>query len=90
MRVAVVTAIAFALTSSCIGAIIFMMTGMHVIGLPHWTIGYVLWPAWLGLSVGGIVIAPLGAKISHQISPQKLKIIFAIFLLFVSAHMLWV
>lgn len=90
IRSAVTASVAFAATSSVIGAITYILTGMHAAGLPQWTIGYVLWPAWLGLSIGGVVMAPIGAKISHHISEHHLKIYFAIFLVAISIHMLWI
>lgn len=89
MRVAVIVSIAIAMTVSVLGTITFMITGLHVTGLPHWSTGYIYWPAFIGLALGGIFIAPIGAKISHLISARKLKIAFAIFLVFVSAKMLW-
>lgn len=89
MHVAVVVSIAIAMTVSIVGAVTFMLTGMHAVGLPSWSTGYVYWPAWIGLSVGGIFIAPLGARLSHRMSAEKLKLYFAIFLFFVAAKMLW-
>ena len=89
MHVAVVVSVAIAMTVSVLGTATFMLTGMHAVGAPRWSIGYVYLPAWLGLSIGGVFIAPLGAKISHHVSERKLKVSFAIFLIFVSAKMLW-
>lgn len=89
MHVAVVVSIAIAMTVSIIGTTTFILTGMHATGLPRFSLGYVYWPAWIGLAVGGIFVAPLGAKISHHISARKLKIFFAIFLFCVAAQMLW-
>lgn len=89
MRVAVIVSIAIAATVSILGTATFIFTGWDVAGLPKWSTGYIYWPAWLGLAVGGVFVAPLGAKISHLISARKLKVSFAIFLIFVSAKMLW-
>ena len=90
MRSAVSASIAFAATCAVIGTMTYIFTGMHASGLPHWTTGYVLWPAWFGLSIGGVFMAPIGAKISHHISEHHLKIYFAIFLVVISIHMLWI
>ena len=73
MHIAVVVSVSIAMTVSVLGAATFMLTGMHAIGLPHWSIGYVYWPAWIGLAMGGVFVAPLGAKISHRIAAEKLK-----------------
>lgn len=89
MHIAVVVSVAIAMTVSVLGTITFIFTGMHVMGLPRWSTGYIYWPAWIGLAIGGVFIAPLGAKISHRISSEKLKICFAIFLFIIAAHMLY-
>ena len=52
------------------------------------SLGYIYLPAWTGLAIGGILVAPLGAKISHQISAEKLKLGFALFLFVVAIKML--
>lgn len=88
MHTAVVVSIAIAMTVSLFGATTFILTGMHASGLPHWSTGYVYWPAWIGLVIGGIFIAPLGAKLSHRISARKLKVCFALFLFCISVKML--
>lgn len=89
MHVAVVVSVAIAMTVSVIGTITFMLSGLDVAGLPAWCTGFVYWPAWIGLAIGGVFIAPLGAKISHHISAEKLKICFGLFLLVIAAKMLW-
>jgi uncharacterized membrane protein YfcA len=89
MHVAVVVSVAIAMTVSVLGAATFMLTGLDAVGLPHFSTGYVYWPAWLGLSIGGVFIAPLGAKLSHRISARKLKVCFAMFLVVVATKMLW-
>jgi len=89
IRVAVVVSIAIAMTVSAIGSLLFIAIGWHVSGAPSGCLGYVYLPAWLGLSLGGVFVAPLGVKISHRIPARQLKICFAIFLFFVSAKMLW-
>lgn len=88
MHAAVVVSVAIAMTVSIVGAITFYLTGMHASGLPHWSLGYIYLPAWLGLAIGGICIAPLGAKISHRIAAEKLKLSFALFLFVVAIKML--
>lgn len=89
MHVAVVVSVAIAMTVSVIGTALFIVTGLHAIGEPKDCIGYVYLPAWLGLTIGGVFIAPLGAKISHLIPARKLKICFSLFLFCVSAKMLF-
>ena len=66
-----------------------MLTGLHALGLPNDSMGYVYLPAWVGMTIGGVFIAPFGAKISHRISSRKLKVCFAVFLVLVAVQMLW-
>ena len=89
MHVAVVVSVAIAMTVSILGTITFIFTGMNAAGLPHWSTGFVYWPAFIGLAVGGVLMAPWGAKLSHRISSDKLKKFFAVFLLVIAARMLW-
>lgn len=89
MHIAVVVSVAIAMTVSIIGTAMFIILGLDTPNLPQWSIGYVYWPAWVGLAIGGVFIAPLGAKISHHASSDKLKICFGLFLLVVAGKMLW-
>lgn len=88
MHVAVVVSVAIAMTVSIVGAATFYLTGMHASGLPYGCLGYIYLPAWIGLAIGGICVAPLGAKISHHISAETLKLSFALFLFVVAIKML--
>jgi uncharacterized protein len=89
MREAVVVSIAIAMTVSVIGTALFIVTGLYAVGEPPYCLGYVYLPALLGLAIGGVFVAPLGAKISHLIPARQLKVCFGLFLLVVSAKMLW-
>ncbi len=88
MRQAVVVSVAVGLTVACIGTASFILTGLHVPGLPKWSIGYVHLPAWAAVAAGSVTFAPLGAKFSHAINVKLLKRIFAVFLLIVGIRML--
>lgn len=89
MRVAVVVSVAIAMTVSVLGTATFMMTGLHASGLPPWSTGYVYWPALIGLAIGGVFMAPIGATWSHRIPARRLKQYFAAFLFAIGVHMLW-
>lgn len=88
IHTAVVVSVAIAMTVSICGTITFILAGLHAAGLPHWSTGFVYWPAWLGLAIGGVFIAPLGARISHLVPARKLKVYFGLFLLVVAGKML--
>lgn len=89
IRLALVVSVSIAMTVAVVGAIAYMITGLDANGLPQWSTGFVYWPAFAGLAIGGILMAPYGAKVSHHITQEKVKILFVLFLLIVSAHMLF-
>ena len=90
MRQAVVVSTAIGVTVAFIGSITFALTGMHSVGLPEWTTGYIYWPAWLGIIVGSLCFVPLGVWLSHRLPTAILRRVFAIFLLIIGIHMLYV
>lgn len=89
IRIAVIVSVAFAATVATVGTCVFMITGLFAVDTLSWTTGYIYWPAWLGLVVGGVSMAPVGAKLSHYLPPEMLKRYFAIFLILVGVHMIW-
>jgi len=61
------------------------------IGLPMsiaGTLGYIFWPAFLGIVAFSIVFAPLGARLAHYLPAKTLKRFFAVFLIFLGINML--
>jgi len=89
IRVALIVSVSVAMTIATLGAIAYMFTGFDVSGLPQWSTGFIYWPAFIGLAVGGVLMAPQGVKLSRYISKEKLKIFFGIFLVCVGVHMLY-
>lgn len=51
--------------------------------------GFVYVPAVIGLSLSSWFTAPIGARLAHRWEPARLKKIFALFLVLVSARLLW-
>lgn len=90
MRRSIVLAMGVTLTVSVVGTITLMFTGMNEPGLPARAIGYVYWPAWLGVVLGSTVFVPLGVNLSTRLPVTSLRRLFAIFLLVVAAHMFWI
>lgn len=89
IRVALVVSVSIAMTVATLGAIAYMIIGHGVPELPEWSTGYVYWPAFVGLIFGGVLMAPHGVKLSRRIPAKTLRLCFVIFLLLVSAHMLF-
>lgn len=85
MRQAVVVSSAVAIPISMIGAIGLAITGPNT----AFTLGYVHWPAFLGISAVSMFFANWGARISQVMDKRRLQFTFSIFLAFVAAHMLF-
>lgn len=85
---AVATSSACGLVLGVVGAGGFLATGYGHPGLPTGAVGYVYWPAFLGIVVASVSTAPLGARLAHRLPTQTLKRIFALVLGSVGARML--
>jgi uncharacterized protein len=88
MKKATGTSSAFTLPISIVGSICFIYIGIiHHIHIPH-TIGYTHWPATLILVPCTMFFAPIGCTLSNRMPTKWLRILFILFLLFVSSKML--
>lgn len=90
LRQSIVVATAVSVTVSIVGAISFAITGMFSTDLPHWSTGYIYWPAWLGIITGSLAFVPSGVKLSNTLPIDALRRVFAVFLLVVGVHMLYI
>jgi len=67
-----------------IGTTAAIYHGWELANLPKYSLGYIYLPAFTGVTLTSFFFTRVGAKLSHQLPQQKLKKIFAIFLLIVS------
>ncbi|CAI8246305.1 MAG: Uncharacterised protein [Glaciecola sp. HTCC2999] len=88
MRKAIGCAAVSGLIIALFGTTSFIIAGWSVPDLPAYSLGYVYLPATLGIVLSSVFTAPIGAKIGQSMDTQKLKQIFAIFLVLVSIRML--
>ncbi|MBI3146968.1 MAG: sulfite exporter TauE/SafE family protein [Betaproteobacteria bacterium] len=86
---AVATSAALGLPIAVAGTVGYVIAGLRTEGLPPHTIGYVHWPALLGIVVASVLFAPTGARLAHAWPVKKLKKAFAGMLFVLSAYMLW-
>ena len=70
------------------GTFSFIVNGWNASYLPEYSYGYVYAPATLGIAITSMLTAPIGAKLTASLDTQKLKRIFAIFLVLVSIRMI--
>jgi uncharacterized protein len=85
---AIATSSACILLLSIIGAFTFTLTGLHAKGLPAGSAGFVYWPAVVAVSIGSMLVVPLGARLSKRIPGYHLRRIFALFILVIGFTML--
>ena len=81
------TSASFTLPIALVGSLTFLLCTGHDTGIP-WATGYIYWPGVLLVAPFSMLGAPLGARLSHQLPAQRLKLAFAAFLLFLSLRLL--
>ncbi|MBN1134876.1 MAG: sulfite exporter TauE/SafE family protein [Methanosarcinaceae archaeon] len=69
------------------GTLSYIILGQGVPNLPPYSIGYVNAFIWLFLVVTSIVMAQIGAKVTHRIDAQKLHRIFGVLLIIIGLRM---
>lgn len=86
---AIGTSAALGLPISIGGTIGYIIAGWNAPGLPPWSVGYVLLPAFAGIVVASTATAPLGVKLAHRLSHVTLRRVFALFVALLALRMLW-
>ena len=86
---AVATSAAIGLPIAVSGAVGFIVAGWNAPGLPPYSFGYVVLPAFAGIVVASAVAAPFGARLAHRLSDAVLRRIFAVFVTLLGLRMLW-
>lgn len=81
------TSASFTLPIALVGTTSFLLLTGHETGVP-WATGYILWPAVALVAPFTMLGAPLGTKLSHALPAQRLKSMFAAFLLLLSLRLL--
>lgn len=83
MHEAVAISVTIGIPIAIIGTISYILSGLHVKGLPEYSLGYVYLPGFICISITSTFSARLGANLSHRISHEKLRNIFKYFLLII-------
>jgi len=84
---AIGTASGFGLAIALPATIGFIVSGWGAAGRPAFSLGYVNVLGFAVIAAVAFLTIPLGAKLAHGMSQQKLKMIFGICLLLVAANM---
>lgn len=85
MHRAIGTVSAMGFPMALAGAIGYAIAGATVADLPRWSVGFVYLPAFLGISVASVLVAPYGARLAHKLKGPTLRRIFAVFLVAIGA-----
>lgn len=85
---AIATSAACGLPIAVAGAAGFMISGWGNAQLPEGSSGYLYWPALLGVATASVLLAPLGARLTHSLPTAVLKQLFALLLLGLALRML--
>ncbi len=89
MQRAVGTSAAFGLPIAISGSLSFVVQGWGNKLLPHWSSGYIYWPAFIGIVLTSVLFAKFGANLAHRISAKRLKLCFAILLCIIGVRFIW-
>ncbi len=86
---AIATSAAIGFPIAVAGAAGYVLGGRGVAGLPAGSWGFVYLPALLGIVLGSVLTAPLGARTAHRLPVRPLKRIFALLLVTLALRMVW-
>ena len=89
IHAAVGTSSALGFPIAVAGAIGYIVAGWNDTGLPAYTLGYIYLPAFFGIVVMSISMAPVGARLAHKLPVKKLKRAFGGFLALLASKMLY-
>jgi len=89
IHAAVGTSSALGFPIAVAGAIGYVVAGWNDAGLPPYTLGYIYLPAFVGIVVMSITMAPVGARLAHKLPVKKLKRAFGGFLALLASKMLY-
>jgi uncharacterized membrane protein YfcA len=89
IHAAVGTSSALGFPIAVAGAIGYVVAGWNDAGLPPYTFGYIYLPAFVGIVVMSITMAPVGARLAHRLPVKQLKRAFGGFLALLATKMLF-
>ena len=89
MQRAVAVSAACGIPIAVIGALSYIQVGWQREGLPEFSSGYVYWPAFVGIGIAAAPMARVGARLAQRLPGDKLRRLFALFLLFVSLQFIY-
>jgi len=89
IRQAVGTSAALGLPIAAAGVVGYIVGGWSLAALPGPHLGFVYLPAFIGVVVSTIFMAPVGAGVAHRLPVKQLKRAFGLLLALLASKMLW-
>ena len=89
MRQAVGTSAALGFPIAAAGVVGYIAGGWGVADLPGPHLGFVYLPAFVGVVVSTVFMAPVGARMAHRLPVKQLKRAFGVMLALLASKMLW-
>lgn len=71
------------------GAVGYLVSGWGVAGLPPHAFGFWYLPAVAILAACTVLLAPVGVRVAHRLSPEKLKMAVGLLMLVIALQMAW-
>ncbi|SDN66243.1 hypothetical protein SAMN04488516_10464 [Desulfonauticus submarinus] len=90
MHQAVGSSTALMIFASIGGILSYILNGLSVSGLPSYSLGYVNLLQWVLLAGTSVPMARVGVMVAHKLSPQKLKYLFIIVMIYMGLKMIGV
>ncbi|MCC5815249.1 MAG: sulfite exporter TauE/SafE family protein, partial [Leptospira sp.] len=87
IHLAIGTSAAIGFPIAIAGSLSYIVNGWNNALMPEGSLGFIYLPALLGIVLGSVPFAYLGARLSHKMDKNRLKIFFAIFLLIMGINM---
>lgn len=89
IRQAVGTSAALGFPIAAAGVVGYISGGWGVADLPGPHLGFVYLPAFVGVVVSTVFMAPVGARMAHRLPVKQLKRAFGVMLALLASKMLW-
>lgn len=89
IRQAVGTSAALGFPIAASGVIGYILGGWNQPALPGPNLGFVYLPAFVGVVVSTVFMAPVGARLAHRLPVKHLKRAFGVMLALLASKMLW-
>ncbi len=89
MRNAVAISSACGLPIALASTASYIALGIHNPHIPTWSLGYIYLPSFLGVGIGSIFTAPVGAKLANKLPARQLKRYFSILIFLMVIKLIW-